>query len=57
MPVILPKENERKWIDEKLLKEDIQKLMVPFDENLMGHHTISKLITSRTENSNVEKVK
>ena len=57
MPVILPKEKERVWLDENLPKEEIQKLMTPFEQKNMGYHSISKLITSRKEDSNVPAVK
>lgn len=57
MPLILPRENQLKWIEGNLTKEGICQLMVPFDEKRMDSHTVSKLITSRKENSDVERVK
>lgn len=56
MPVILSQETERLWLDPALDKEGIGMLMKSYDENEMTAHTISKLITSRTENSNVKDV-
>ena len=56
MPVILPKENERQWIKEQLPQNEIKDLMQPLDANLMTAHTISKLITSRKEPTNVPQV-
>lgn len=56
MPVILTKEDEKIWIREKLSDQEIKDLMQPLDERLMKAHTISKLITSRKENSNVPAV-
>ena len=56
MPVILTKENERIWIREQLPQSEIQDLMQPLNENLMTAHTISKLITSRSEPTNVPQV-
>jgi len=50
MPFILPKENEKDWLNPNLNENDINGLMKPFDENQMEAHTISKLITNRNEN-------
>jgi putative SOS response-associated peptidase YedK len=56
MPVILPREVEKHWLDVNLKKEEIQSLMTQYPEDNMQAWTISKLITSRTENSNVPEV-
>ena len=56
MPVILTRENEMQWIREELTESEVKDLMQPLDENLMQAHTISKLITSRSENTNVPEV-
>jgi len=56
MPVILPPKNETDWLNNGLSKEDIQSMTVPYETDKMTAHTISKLITSRTENSNVPDV-
>ena len=56
MPFILPAEKEKLLIEKELPKEKIQQLMIPFVEDKMQAHTISKLITDRTRNSNVEEV-
>jgi putative SOS response-associated peptidase YedK len=53
MPVILPAEQENRWLDDRLTKEEVLALCVPFDEKRMKAHTVSRLITSRTEDSNV----
>jgi putative SOS response-associated peptidase YedK len=53
MPVILPREKEMDWIKNDIGQEDIHLLTKPLDEGLMEAYTISKLITSRTENRNV----
>lgn len=42
--------------DPNLTREQISSIMKPF-EGEMNAHTISKLITSRTEDSNVSEVK
>jgi putative SOS response-associated peptidase YedK len=56
MPVILPAEQEKRWLAEKLSKEEVLALCVPFDENRMAARTVSRLITSRTQDSNVPEV-
>lgn len=53
MPLILPREIEREWLNKELTSDEIKSLMKPLDENLMNAYTIGKLITSRTENRNV----
>lgn len=57
MPLILDLKNEKTWVDQSLAKNEIESLMKPFDENQMNAHTISKLITSKKEDSNVPAVK
>ena len=57
MPLIIPEGKEPNWIDPALSKEGITALMKPFNESLMQAHTISKRITSRKDNPNVEEVK
>ncbi|HBF35956.1 MAG TPA: hypothetical protein DDW50_01390 [Firmicutes bacterium] len=56
MPLILPRESEKEWLDNHLSNEELKTLMVPFDENKMEAHTISKLITSRSGNRNVRNI-
>jgi len=56
MPVILPAEQENRWLNESLAKEEILALCVPFDENYMKAHTVSRLITSHTQDANVPEV-
>lgn len=56
MPVILRPESERVWLKQDLMKDEINNLIMPLDDELIQAHTISKLITSRTESSNQERV-
>lgn len=56
MPLILNHEAALKWISRDLKKEEIQELMNPISINNMEAHTISRFITSRTENSNVREI-
>ena len=56
MPVILPEEIERDWLDNDLTDEQIKKFFPAINEHKMEAHTISRLITSRKENSNVPEV-
>lgn len=50
MPLILPKEMEKDWINPDLKPEEIRELMKPFDGNQMEAYTISKLITNKNKN-------
>jgi len=52
MPLILPRELQKQWIKQDLMKEEIINLIQPLEAELMEAHTISKLITSRKESSN-----
>ena len=52
MPLIFSKETEKEWLNPDLSENEIKNLMKPLDENLMVAYTISKRITSRTENPN-----
>lgn len=56
MPLILDKINARQWLNPGLAKEEIELLMNPLAASKMKAHTISRLVTSRTENSNVKEV-
>ena len=56
MPVILHPEQYKQWLGKDLSKEQIQSFLQQFPDNEMDNQTISKLITSRTESSNVPEV-
>lgn len=53
MPVILSPERERDWLRPGLTKADIQALTQPLDDSLLAAHTISRRITSRSQERNV----
>jgi putative SOS response-associated peptidase YedK len=53
MPVILHPDLERKWLNQDLLPQEIKEIIMPYDDEQMEAHTISRLITSRDQNSNV----
>lgn len=53
MPVMLLPILQQLWLEPNLTKEEIQSFFSPYADNLMQNHTISKRITSRTEDSNV----
>jgi len=46
MPLIIPREFEKEWINPELNKEQIKALMVPFDESKMEAYTISKEVNN-----------
>lgn len=56
MPVILPREYEKDWLNPNLTTEDVLALCQPIDDMLMTAHTISRRIASRTEETNVPQV-
>lgn len=57
MPVIVPSDRYKKWLSSGLTKNEISSFFDPFPEQEMKAFTISKLITSRTQDSNVPEVK
>jgi putative SOS response-associated peptidase YedK len=57
MPLVLPKNKMMEWISPSLTKEQITAAMQPLPDGILEAHTISKLVTSRTEDSNVKEVK
>lgn len=50
MPLILPKEIEKDWLNLNLNEKEIIELMKPLDETKMEGYSISKLITNRNKN-------
>src|SRR5690606_18431728 len=44
MPVIIPREYEKDWLNPNLTKEDVLAFCQPIDDKLMTAHTISKRI-------------
>jgi putative SOS response-associated peptidase YedK len=56
MPVIIPREYEKDWLNANLTKEDVLALCQPFDTNKLDAYTISKRITSKKDPTNVPDV-
>jgi putative SOS response-associated peptidase YedK len=56
MPVFIPKEYEKDWLNRNLSKEDVLALCRPLDKDVMRANTISKLITTKDVETNVEEV-
>ena len=57
MPVIIPTHLYRKWLAPALNKNEVSSFFDPYPELELAAHTISKLISSRTQDSNVPEVK
>lgn len=56
MPVILPREFEKDWLNQNLSQEDVNAFCQPYDTSKMKAHTISKLITTKGADTNIEEV-
>lgn len=56
MPVILPKKNERKWIQSNIGKERIKPMLKTYDEKDLEAYPVRRLITERGTDSNVPEV-
>ncbi len=53
MPLILSPQDEKKWIDPNLTKEEISLLIKPYSENNMTAYTVSKSVNSARNNRNI----
>ena len=56
MPVIIPREYEKDWLNRNLTDDDVKAFCRPIDADLMTAHTVSKLITTKGADTNVEEV-
>ncbi len=56
MPVILSKNQERQWLQQDMEEEDVRQILKPYDVDDMQAYTISRLITSRLQDSNTFEV-
>lgn len=56
MPVVIPKEFEKDWLNKNLTKDDVMALCQPFNSDAMKANTISKLITTKRAETNVEEI-
>lgn len=56
MPAILHLNEAKLWIDRTVAFEQKKKMLVPYPSSEMLDHPVSRLITSRKENTNVEAV-
>lgn len=56
MPVIIPREYEKDWLNPNLTKEDVMAFCQPIEAGRMKAHTISKLITTKGADTNVADV-
>ena len=54
MPLILKKEDEDRWCDPSLTKEQIQELIKPLDQDLLDAYTVSRDVNSARNNRDVE---
>ncbi|HPI35341.1 MAG TPA: SOS response-associated peptidase [Prolixibacteraceae bacterium] len=57
MPLILSLEQEARWLNPSLPREEIAAMMTPFPESQMKAWTISRLITSRGADTNTPEIK
>ena len=56
MPVILKRQDEKKWLEQDLDIEQIKAMMVPYDDAELEAYSVSKLITKKGQNTNVPEV-
>lgn len=53
MPVILPQEKWKDWLNPEAKEDELQELLQPCPDSGMQAHTVSKLITTRGADTNV----
>jgi putative SOS response-associated peptidase YedK len=53
MPVILEPGREKEWLAGEVGPDELNKLLVPFDEKEMKSHTVERLLTRRDGSNNV----
>jgi putative SOS response-associated peptidase YedK len=56
MPLIIAAANEQKWIDPALSKEEITKLIKPYDEADMMAYTVSQKANSPRNDRNIPEI-
>ena len=56
MPVIIPRDREKDWLNRPLGKADVDSFCMPYDENKMAAHPVSKLVNAKKGNTNVPEV-
>jgi putative SOS response-associated peptidase YedK len=56
MPVLIPREYEKDWLNPNLTDEDVLAFCQPLDDSKLAAYTVSKLITTRGAETNVEEV-
>lgn len=56
MPVILPRQYEKDWLNPNLTKDDVLALCKPLEDKNLEGYTISKLITNKKEETDVPQV-
>ncbi len=56
MPLIMPEEMWDLWLNKETPRDEVEHIMLPFPEGALQVHEISKLITDRSQDSNVRDV-
>jgi len=56
MPFILTKEKEKEWLNSSLSQNQITEMIKPFDDELLKAYTVSRLVSSLKDDSNIPDV-
>jgi putative SOS response-associated peptidase YedK len=56
MPLILDQRNMNDWIDDELPKSSVMELMQGCDDSNMAAHPVSKILSSKTVNSDIPEI-
>lgn len=57
MPVFISPDDEKAWLNKDLSKEDVLALCQPYNDTGMRAYTVSKLLTTRNINTNIQEVR
>ncbi len=52
MPVIIERQDEKKWLDIKIPQADAIDLLIPYPSNILKAHTIGPMVNDRNANRN-----
>ena len=56
MPLIIAKEEEKKWVDPNIAIDEIKSMIKPYNESDMTAHSISQTANSARVNRNVPEI-
>lgn len=56
MPVILERDNEKRWLNSDMSEEEVRRMLIQYDEDLMGAYPVKRLITKKDVDDDVPEI-